>query len=199
MTTITLTQDAHPDEVEGKNMWIWIFLLQLGPGLIEHLVYRHNGFLPSIRPHGLLPKSRQLLQRRRCIMHIHSTVLCLFEMIKNAHDGLTDSWEGGGAEDTVATVEKGDFLILEVHDKADLNAPVQERARAYEGISHATGGSLFPEGGLDRDFALENRESGALFVQEVGAEFGGDEAFDVAFGSGFDQEQLFFHTSGGEG
>jgi len=118
---------------------------------------------------------------------------------EDAGDGLTDRGDGRGAEEALAAVEQADTLSFEVHDEADRDAPVEERARAYEGVGHAAGGCFFLEGMLDRNFVLDDGETTGLLVQRVGTKLGGDEAPDTGLGRGFDQQELSGDGGGGEG
>lgn len=116
-------------------------------------------------------------------------------MRQDARDSLADGGEGGGAEGAVAAVQELDALGFEVHEEADFDAPVEKGTRADEGVGHAAGrGGFLLQGVLDLDFVREDGEAADFVVEGVGAEFGGDEAFDVRFGRGFDEEKL-----GGEG
>lgn len=160
-----------------------------------------TGTTLSVHPsaNNLLAHSRQLLQRRRSILHIHGPVLHLLEVREDAGDGLADCGEGRGAEEALTTVKEADALFLEVHDDANCDASVEERACAYEGVGHAAGGCSILKGGLDRGFVLVDGESTRLLVLPVGTELRGNEAPDMGFGRRFDQEELGGDGGGGDG
>lgn len=199
MRPIPLTPNRGLDEVEYKILRIGLLLLQLGPGLCKHLIDRHHTLLPPIRPGSLLAHRSQLLQRRCRILHVHGTVLRLLRVHQDAGNGLGDGWEGCSAENAVATVKQADALSFDAHDEADHHAPVEERARADEGVSHATGGRFFLEGVLDGNFVFVNRQLTGLLVQGVGPELGRDEVPDMGFGGCFNQEELCGDGNRGEG
>lgn len=52
---------------------------------------------------------------------------------------------------------------------------------------------------MDCDFVLKDRESTALLIKGVRTELGGNEALDMGFGRGLNQEKLSSDSNGGEG
>lgn len=199
MTSIPLAENRSLEELDRENSWVWIFLLQLRPGLLERLIGRHHIFLPPLGSSGLLALRCQRLQRGRCVMDVDGAICGLVGMLQNANDGFADCWKGRRAEDAITAVEEVDALLFEVHAEADSHAPIEEGSRHDEGVSHPAGGCFFLECVLNYDLIFEDRKSSDFLVEGVAAEFGGDEVLDVGFGRGFNEEKLSGDDGGAEG
>ena len=198
-TPVSLTPDGGLEEVVDEDTWVWLLLLQLGPGLTEDVLGVHHVLFPSLGPSGLLAHRGHLLRRDGGILNVDGTVLGLLGVLEDTGDCLANGREGSGAEGAVATVEQGNALGLEVHAEANHDAPVEERSRHDEGVGHAAGACFFLEGLLDSDFVLEDWDGSGLGVGGVTTELGGNKTLDVGFSGGLDEEKLAGDGGGAKG
>lgn len=199
MPAVALAPNRRKDEVIHEQIRVRLLLLELLPGLRETVSNSDLLLLPPLRTRGFLALGQERLQRGGRVLDIDGAVLGLVGMLEHAGDGLADGWERGGAEEAVAAVVELDALALDVHDEADHDAPVEERAGADQGVGHAGGAGLLLERVLDGDLGLEGREGAGLGEGGVGPEFGGDEALDACFAGGLDEEELLVDDGGAEG
>lgn len=149
---VALAVHGRRDELHGPLVRGCI-RLEVRPGAVELLVYRRLVLLEVVA-RGPLRVARQVARRQGRVLHVDSAVLRLVWVLEDAHDGLADARQGGGAEDAVAAVPEVNLARLEVEQPAGLDAPVEKGAAQDEGVRHVTAsgvGRLALEGVLHGD------------------------------------------------
>ena len=158
MRAVTLAKDGGEDEVVGKYLGIGFLLFELLPRLGEAVVRRHVFFLPAIgATGGFFTFGAEGSQGRGRVLHVDTTILGGFEVLKRGRDGFADGGEGGGAKGTVSAIVEVDALAHGVHEEADHDAPVEEWTGYDSRVGHAARGDLLLQGLGDLDFGLKDR------------------------------------------
>lgn len=199
MRSIALAPNRREDKIIHKHLRVRLLLLELRPGLPEHVINSDHLFRPALCARGFLTLGQEILQRGRRVLDIDGTVPGGVEILQHARDGLPDRGERGRAEDPAATVVELDAFPLDVHDEAEHETPVEEGTGADQGVRHTRGVRLPFQRVLNGDFRMEGGERAGLGEGGVGAEFGGDEALDARLGGGGDEEELLVDAGGAEG
>ena len=216
MAPVPFAPDGRLDEFIHERVRVRVFLAELLPRLGQQIVDRDRlGFPPFFctAPHprcgGFLAFRQELLQSGGRVLDINGAVAGRGRVAQHPCHGLADGGQRGGAEEAGAAVVEGDALGLDVHEEADHEAPVEERAGADQGVRHgvvivaAAAGRirrrLLLERVLDGDFGRKGGQGGRFGVGGVGAEFRGDEALDAGCAGGFHEEELLVDDGGAEG
>ena len=210
MAPVPFAPDGRLDKFIHERVRVRFFLAELLPRLGQQIVDRDRlGFPPFFCAGGFLAFCQELLQSGGRVLDINGAVAGRGRVAQHRRHGLADGGQRGGAEEAGAAVVEGDALGLDVHEEADHEAPVEERAGADQGVRHGViivaaaagriGRRLLLERVLDGDFGREGGQGGRFGVGGVGAEFRGDEALDAGCVGGFHEEELLVDDGGAEG